>query len=34
MPALMELKLGLTYRCDNERKNVIGWNPVKSVAAG
>jgi radical SAM superfamily enzyme YgiQ (UPF0313 family) len=34
MPALLGLKLGLTYRYDNKREGIIGWNPAKSVAAG
>jgi hypothetical protein len=24
----------LTYRYDNKREGIIGWNPAKSVAAG
>jgi radical SAM superfamily enzyme YgiQ (UPF0313 family) len=27
MPALLGLKLSLTYRYDNKRENIIGWNP-------
>ena len=34
MPALFGVKLGLTYRYDNKREGIIGWNPAKSVAAG
>lgn len=28
MPALLGLKLGLTYRYDNKRERIIGWNPA------
>lgn len=28
MSALLGLKLGLTYRYDNKRENIIGWNPA------
>ena len=36
MPALLGLKLGLTYRYDNRREGIVGWNPAgaKSVAGG
>jgi len=27
MPALLGLKLGLTYRYDNRREKIVGWNP-------
>ena len=30
MPSLLALKLGLTYRYDNRRENIIGWNPARS----
>ncbi len=33
-PAWLGLKLGLTYRYDNKREGVIGWNPAKSATAG
>ena len=33
MPALLSLKLGLTYRYDNQREGIVGWNPAKGVAA-
>ena len=29
MPALLGLKLGLTYRYDNRREQIIGWNPER-----
>jgi len=29
MPALLALKLGLTYRYDNRREGIIGWNPAR-----
>ena len=29
MPALLGLKLGLTYRYDNRRERIIGWNPER-----
>ncbi|HLH53289.1 MAG TPA: radical SAM protein [Verrucomicrobiae bacterium] len=28
LPALLSLKLGLTYRYDNRREAIIGWNPA------
>jgi radical SAM superfamily enzyme YgiQ (UPF0313 family) len=28
MPALLGLRLGLTYRYDNKRESITGWNPV------
>jgi radical SAM superfamily enzyme YgiQ (UPF0313 family) len=28
MPALLGLKLGLTYRYDNRREGITGWNPA------
>jgi radical SAM superfamily enzyme YgiQ (UPF0313 family) len=34
MPALLGLKLGMTYRYDNMRENIRGWNPLKSRRAG
>ena len=33
-PALLGLKLGLTYRYDNQRENIVGSNPAKSVTDG
>jgi len=33
MPALLSLKLGLTYRYDNRRESIVGRNPAKSVVA-
>jgi radical SAM superfamily enzyme YgiQ (UPF0313 family) len=30
-PALLALKLGLTYRYDNKREGIVGWNPAKCV---
>ena len=33
-PALLGLKLGLTYRYDNKRENIVGSNPAESVADG
>jgi radical SAM superfamily enzyme YgiQ (UPF0313 family) len=30
MPALLGLKLGLTYRYDNRRENIVGWNPERT----
>jgi radical SAM superfamily enzyme YgiQ (UPF0313 family) len=27
-PAILSLKLGLTYRYDNKREGIIGWNPA------
>jgi radical SAM superfamily enzyme YgiQ (UPF0313 family) len=35
MPALLSFKLGLTYRYDNRREGIVGWNPAreKSIAA-
>ena len=29
MSALLSLKLGLTYRYDNKREGVAGWNPTR-----
>jgi radical SAM superfamily enzyme YgiQ (UPF0313 family) len=29
LPALLGLKLGLTYRYDNKREGIIGWNPAR-----
>ena len=29
MPALLGLKLGLTYRYDNRREGIVGWNPER-----
>ena len=31
MPALLSLKLGLTYRYDNKREGIVGWNPARRV---
>jgi radical SAM superfamily enzyme YgiQ (UPF0313 family) len=31
MPALLGLKLGLTYRYDNRREGIVGWNPAQGV---
>ena len=33
MPALLSLKLGLTYRYDNKREGIVGWNPARTVPA-
>jgi radical SAM superfamily enzyme YgiQ (UPF0313 family) len=33
-PALLGLKLGLTYRYDNKRENIVGSNPAKSITNG
>jgi radical SAM superfamily enzyme YgiQ (UPF0313 family) len=30
-PALLSLKLGLTYRYDNKREGTVGWNPARTV---
>jgi len=30
MPALLGLRLGLTYRYDNRREGIIGWNPERA----
>ena len=30
-PALLGLKLGLTYRYDNRREGIVGWNPARAV---
>ena len=30
MPALLSLKLGLTYRYDNIREGIRGWNPARA----
>jgi radical SAM superfamily enzyme YgiQ (UPF0313 family) len=30
MPALLGLKLGLTYRYDNRREKIAGWNPARA----
>jgi radical SAM superfamily enzyme YgiQ (UPF0313 family) len=29
LPALLGLKLGLTYRYDNKREGIVGWNPAR-----
>jgi len=29
MPALLGLKLWLTYRYDNQREGIVGWNPAR-----
>jgi radical SAM superfamily enzyme YgiQ (UPF0313 family) len=29
LPALLSLKLGLTYRYDNRREGIVGWNPAQ-----
>ena len=37
LPALLALRLGLTYRYDNRREGIVGWNPAKrggSLEAG
>ena len=31
MPALLALKLGLTYRYDNRREGTVGWNPARGA---
>jgi radical SAM superfamily enzyme YgiQ (UPF0313 family) len=31
MPALLGLKLGLTYRYDNRREKIAGWNPARTL---
>ena len=31
VPALLSLKLGLTYRYDNKREGIVGWNPGRGV---
>jgi len=28
-PAFLSLKLGLTYRYDNKREGIVGWNPAR-----
>ena len=33
MPALLALKLGLTYRYDNKREGIVGWNPARRLPA-
>ena len=33
-PAWLGLKLGLTYRHDNQREGIVGWNPARSPAPG
>ena len=33
VPALLGLKLGLTYRYDNQREGIAGWNPAHAVSA-
>ncbi len=30
MAALLALKLGLTYRYDNHREGIVGWNPARA----
>ena len=30
LPALLGLKLGLTYRYDNRREQIVGWNPARA----
>jgi radical SAM superfamily enzyme YgiQ (UPF0313 family) len=30
-PAFLSLKLGLTYRYDNKREGIVGWNPARRV---
>ena len=32
MPALLGLELGLTYRYDNRRERIQGWNPAKKIS--
>jgi radical SAM superfamily enzyme YgiQ (UPF0313 family) len=32
-PAILGLRLGLTYRYDNRREGIAGWNPARSQAA-
>ncbi len=32
--ALLGLKLGLTYRYDNRREGIVGWNPARRRASG
>jgi radical SAM superfamily enzyme YgiQ (UPF0313 family) len=31
IPAFLGLKLGLTYRYDNKREGIVGWNPARSA---
>jgi radical SAM superfamily enzyme YgiQ (UPF0313 family) len=31
IPALLSLRLGLTYRYDNKREGIVGWNPARGV---
>ncbi len=33
MPALLSLKLGLTYRYDNHREGIVGRNPARAVSS-
>jgi len=33
MPAVLSLKLGLTYRYDNRREGIVGWNPARTEPA-
>jgi radical SAM superfamily enzyme YgiQ (UPF0313 family) len=33
LPALLGLKLGLTYRYDNQHEGIVGWNPARGVPA-
>jgi radical SAM superfamily enzyme YgiQ (UPF0313 family) len=33
LPALLGLKLGLTYRYDNRREQIVGWNPARVRSA-
>lgn len=30
-PALLGLKLGLTYRYDNRREGIVGWDPSRKT---
>ncbi len=32
LPALLGLRLGLTYRYDNRREGIVGWNPARGVS--
>ncbi|MFT3784322.1 MAG: hypothetical protein QM790_20120 [Nibricoccus sp.] len=31
--AILGLRLGLTYRCDNKRAKIVGWNPARQHKA-